>query len=76
MLMAANVNGAKMKAALAPPYSSEWAFYDVAFRTYPSVNVIENPSAAPEPMTWAMTIAGFGMVGATLRRKAAKRQLA
>ncbi len=57
-------------------YSSEWAFYDVAFRTYTSGNVIENPSAAPEPMTWAMTIAGFGMVGATLRRKAAKRQLA
>lgn len=26
-------------------------------------------SAVPEPMTWAMLIAGFGMVGATLRRR-------
>jgi hypothetical protein len=25
-------------------------------------------------MTWAMTIAGFGMVGATLRRKAPRRR--
>ena len=28
-------------------------------------------SAAPEPATWAMMIAGFGLVGATLRRRRA-----
>jgi hypothetical protein len=28
-------------------------------------------NAVPEPATWAMMIAGFGLVGATLRRKAA-----
>lgn len=55
-------------------YSSEWGFYDVTFRTYTTGDVVESPSAAPEPMTWAMTIAGFGMVGATLRRKSARRQ--
>lgn len=29
-------------------------------------------SAAPEPATWLMMIAGFGLVGASLRRKRAK----
>ncbi|PZQ55625.1 MAG: hypothetical protein DI570_22025 [Phenylobacterium zucineum] len=27
------------------------------------------PSAAPEPATWALMIGGFGMAGATLRRR-------
>ena len=29
------------------------------------------PSAVPEPATWAMMITGFGMLGATLRRRRA-----
>jgi len=49
---------------------TEWSFYDVTFRTYTSGGVAEQPSAAPEPLTWAMTIGGLGMVGVTLRRKA------
>jgi hypothetical protein len=28
-----------------------------------------NPSPVPEPSTWAMIIAGFGAIGATLRRR-------
>ena len=30
------------------------------------------PGAVPEPATWAMMIAGFGLVGASMRRRAAK----
>lgn len=30
-----------------------------------------NPSAAPEPTTWAMMIVGFGVVGGAIRRKSA-----
>ncbi len=29
------------------------------------------PAAVPEPATWAMMIAGFGLVGVTLRRRSA-----
>lgn len=29
----------------------------------------ENPLPVPEPATWAMLIAGFGLVGATMRRR-------
>lgn len=28
-----------------------------------------NPAAAPEPASWAMMIAGFGLIGAALRRR-------
>jgi hypothetical protein len=30
---------------------------------------VDSPTAAPEPGTWAMMIAGFGLVGAALRRR-------
>ena len=33
----------------------------------------DGPGGVPEPATWAMLIAGFGMVGATLRRRAPAR---
>ena len=37
----------------------------------------DNPSAVPEPATWALTIIGFGIigVGARRRRSAARQQL-
>ena len=30
---------------------------------------IGNPGAVPEPATWAMMLAGFGLLGASMRRK-------
>jgi hypothetical protein len=32
--------------------------------------VAQQVAAVPEPKSWAMLIAGFGMIGATLRRRA------
>ena len=34
-------------------------------------NVLVTQAAGPEPATWAMLIAGFGMVGAAMRRRKA-----
>jgi hypothetical protein len=39
---------------------------DFAFRTY-----VDTAIAAPEPATWALLIAGFGLAGSALRRRAA-----
>ena len=35
----------------------------------PDVIIPDSPSAVPEPSTWAMLIAGFGLVGAANRRR-------
>ncbi|HEY2356230.1 MAG TPA: choice-of-anchor A family protein [Phenylobacterium sp.] len=35
-----------------------------------------NPASVPEPATWTMMIAGFGAIGAVLRRRRATSQLA
>ncbi len=32
-------------------------------------NALEGGGAVPEPATWAMTMVGFGLLGATLRRR-------
>jgi len=37
------------------------------------LNAVSGPSAAPEPSTWALLIAGFGMAGAALRRRERQR---
>lgn len=39
------------------------------FEESPDGSPLFNASAVPEPATWAMMIAGFGLVGATLRRR-------
>ena len=36
------------------------------------VRAIDSGSAVPEPATWAMMIAGFGLVGAAMRRRNGK----
>ena len=51
----------------------ELGFYDVTFRTYTTGAIVAEPSAAPEPLSWAMMITGLGMVGATLRRRGTAR---
>lgn len=38
--------------------------------------MLARPSAVPEPSSWAMMIAGFGLAGATLRRRRRDRFLA
>ena len=35
--------------------------------------IIDPPGGVPEPATWAMFIAGFGLVGAAARRRRADR---
>ena len=40
----------------------------MAFRT-DDMSLTANVSAVPEPATWAMMIVGFGLVGATVRRR-------
>jgi len=35
----------------------------------PYGNPLFNPSAVPEPTSWALMIMGFGLAGATLRRR-------
>lgn len=40
--------------------------FDLGFRTY-----VTQVSAVPEPATWSMLIAGFGLVGWTMRRRRA-----
>lgn len=48
-------------------------FFDAAFSTENGVTydlAVSDPSSpVPEPATWAMMIAGFGMAGAALRRR-------
>lgn len=48
--------------------------YSQAGVTYAGISDIilppPNPGAVPEPASWAMLIFGFGLVGATMRRKA------
>lgn len=44
-------------------------FYADRFRTQASLNFDLQAAAVPEPATWAMLIAGFGMVGFAMRRR-------
>lgn len=37
--------------------------------SFPNLHGDPDPNAVPEPATWAMFIAGFGLVGATMRRR-------
>ena len=37
-----------------------------------NVSVVQLSSAAPEPASWALMLGGFGMIGATLRRRSAR----
>jgi hypothetical protein len=56
-----------------PTTPAELAALPAAFFSVPLnslfVTRVDVPGAIPEPGTWAMLIAGFGLVGATLRRQ-------
>lgn len=54
-----------------PTSPAEQAALPVAFLSGSSlfVDVVRIESAIPEPATWAMLIAGFGMVGSVMRRR-------
>lgn len=76
-------NGASIKSSPGTPSSRSFASYGQAgnvwivgadfFNTdgvdgFKLSNLVVSP-AVPEPETWAMLIAGFGMIGATVRRR-------
>ena len=44
----------------------EWAYNDTAGIQFSAVTA---PGGVPEPATWALMLGGFGLVGATLRRR-------
>jgi hypothetical protein len=50
-------------------FGNDFALDDIAFTT-------RNPGSVPEPATWALMISGFGLAGATLRRRRAAAALA
>lgn len=41
----------------------------VSFTSASGLFLTQSPGAVPEPATWAMMIGGFGLVGATMRRR-------
>ncbi|MGL6043058.1 MAG: PEPxxWA-CTERM sorting domain-containing protein, partial [Sandaracinobacteroides sp.] len=43
--------------------------FDAVFRTYTD----RAAAVVPEPASWALMIAGFGLTGAMLRRRAGRR---
>jgi hypothetical protein len=45
---------------------------DPGFYLLDAVSVVEEVAAVPEPATWAMMIAGFGIAGVSLRRRRQK----
>ena len=54
----ANITSVRLTAAT----SGDWVFID---------NLTSVGGAVPEPASWAMLIAGFGVVGASMRRRRA-----
>ncbi len=52
---------------VASAYVNDWAVGD-RFTNY-AFHFVDDSGAVPEPATWALTIAGFGLAGAGLRRR-------
>lgn len=59
-----------------PPPGTFDAGTETEVTAQPIINFLGSSviSAAPEPATWALTIAGFGLVGCALRRRGVARQ--
>ena len=45
------------------------AYFNIHTRAFPGGELRANLALVPEPAAWAMMIAGFGLIGATLRRR-------
>lgn len=67
----AQVGGLRLQFGAAPSASGKTIAIDDI--TYSGGGPAQNISAAPEPVTWAMMVGGFGLIGASARRKRARR---
>jgi len=67
----ANGDIAGAEAALLAGVASGHAYFTLHTTTFPSAEIAGflRPAAVPEPATWALLIAGFGLAGASLRRR-------
>jgi hypothetical protein len=52
---------------------SDGAFYVANFSAAEGIGQVLRIAAVPEPASWAMMIAGFGLVGSALRRRTPAR---
>jgi len=64
-------NAVSARAAFLAGLTGGKAYFNVHNQNFPAGEIRGQIAAVPEPATWAMLIAGFGMVGASLRRRTA-----
>jgi hypothetical protein len=67
-----NANGgtaAGARAALLSAFNAETAYINLHTQRFPPGEIRGQIAVVPEPGTWAMLIAGFGLVGGALRRR-------
>ncbi len=57
------------QAAFLAGLNSGQVYFNLHNSLFPGGEIRGNLAAVPEPASWAMLIAGFGLVGATLRRR-------
>ena len=70
------VNADKEALRIAAERSDAWHIKHLGPVTMPPAVVIEAPAsvgAVPEPASWAMMVAGFGLVGGAVRRRSMAR---
>ncbi|MFW2829086.1 PEPxxWA-CTERM sorting domain-containing protein [Sphingomonas sp. ID0503] len=69
-LAALSTGSAAFRLTLQPPANNDLPFNGAGL-DFASLTINANP-AVPEPASWAMMIAGFGLVGGAMRRRAAQ----
>ena len=63
--------GASARTAFLAGLTGGKAYFNLHNRNFPAGEIRGQIAAVPEPATWAMLIAGFGMVGSAMRRRTA-----